>query len=226
MSTVEPQYEPILGNDYVVNHLGLMSGHTWSIDPKRLTFVLSRYKFVSKMLKGYKNVLEIGCGDGWASSIVAKEVKNLTAVDIDPIFIEHAKQYTMDNIIFKVHDMINDKNIYPIDRIPKYFDGAYALDVLEHIVPEQEGVFLGNICLSIGPRGTFICGSPSLESQTYASDISKKGHVNCKSEDELRNTLNRYFNNVYLFGMNDEVLHTGFGPLCHYRLAICAGAKL
>jgi hypothetical protein len=29
-----------------------------------------------------------------------------------------------------------------------------------------------------------------------------------------------------VFGMNDEVLHTGFGPMCHYRLAICTGATL
>ena len=71
-----------------------------------------------------------------------------------------------------------------------------------------------------------ICGMPSLESQPYASELSRAGHVNCKTEEQLRQTLGKFFRNVLLFGMNDETLHTGFGPMCHYRLAICTGAKL
>lgn len=202
-----------------------MSSHTWTIDPKRLTFTLSRYKFVSKMLQGYDNVLEIGCGDCWASELVSQSVNHLTAIDIDPIFIDDAEKRVGPNVRLMVHDMLSGP-VYAIDRLPKYFDAAYCLDVLEHITPEDERVFLGNVCLSIGKNGTFICGSPSLESQTYASKLSKLGHVNCKTEDSLRETLKRYFHNVYLFGMNDEVLHTGFGPLCHYRFAICNGAKV
>lgn len=224
MKTVEPQYQDLLENTNN-NTLGLMSGHTWTIDPKRLTFTLSRYKFVSKMIKGYNNVLEIGCGDCWASSIVSKEVNHLTAIDIDPIFIDDAKQRVGSNVRLKIHDMLSGP-VYAADRLPKYFNAAYCCDVLEHISKDDERIFLGNVCLSIGKDGTFICGSPSLESQEYASKLSKMGHVNCKTEDDLRATLKRYFHNVYLFGMNDEVLHTGYGPLCHYRFAICAGAKV
>ncbi len=77
-----------------------------------------------------------------------------------------------------------------------------------------------NICASLKPRGTCIIGMPSLESQVYASPHSKAGHVNCKTEPELRALMLRHFQNVYLFGMNDGVLHVGFGPMCHYRLAI------
>ena len=28
--------------------------------------------------------------------------------------------------------------------------------------------------------------------------------------EELRALMQRYFNNVFMFGMNDEVLHTGY----------------
>jgi hypothetical protein len=70
-------------------------------------------------------------------------------------------------------------------------------------------------------NGTFIVGMPSLESQVYASEGSKALHVNCKTEQGLRDSLQQYFANVFMFGMNDETLHTGFGALCHYRLAIC-----
>ena len=46
-----------------ISKLGLMTNKIWQDDPKRMPITLSRYKFVSKMLEGKKNVLEVGCGD-------------------------------------------------------------------------------------------------------------------------------------------------------------------
>ena len=57
--------------------LGLMTSQLWYDDPKGLLFSLSRYKFVSKILSGSQNVLELGCGDGFQSRIVQQNVKNL-----------------------------------------------------------------------------------------------------------------------------------------------------
>ena len=37
--------------------------------------------------------------------------------------------------------------------------------------------------------------------------------------------MRRHFNNVYLFSMNDEVLHTGYKPMSHYLFALCANIK-
>lgn len=218
----EQQYQPLFESEAV--SLGAMAGYTWKTDPKRLGFTLARYKFVAKMLSGSKTVLEVGCGDAWASSIVAAEVGHLTAVDFDDRFIVEAATRVPSNVRLVVADLVDDI-IYPPDQIPSHFDAAYALDVLEHISPENEGAFLGHICMSIGSRGAFICGMPSLESQTYASKLSVAGHVNCKTEEAFRDTLKRYFRNVFLFGMNDETVHTGYGPMCHYRLAVCCGAK-
>lgn len=46
---------------------------SWSVmhDPKHLAFVLSRYKFVAKILEGKEYVLEVGCGDAFGIPIVA-----------------------------------------------------------------------------------------------------------------------------------------------------------
>ena len=63
--------------------LGLASSYVWQNDPRRLFISLSRYKFVSKMLEGKKNVLEVGCGDSYQSRIVKQVVGNLTAIDIN-----------------------------------------------------------------------------------------------------------------------------------------------
>lgn len=224
--TSEPQYNRLF--DFAgsgVAALGVMANYTWQTDPRRLGFTLARYKFVSKMLSGNKCVLEVGCADAWATRVVAAEVGRVVAVDMDPQWVEEATRNVPDNVMVRQHDLLSGP-VYQPDRLPKTFDAAYALDVVEHVEREHETCFLGNVALSIGEHGTFILGMPSLESQQHASIVSREGHVNCKTQDELRDVLRRLWRNVYLFGMSDETLHTGYGPMCHYRFAICTGAKL
>jgi hypothetical protein len=96
---------------------------------------------------------------------------------------------------------------------------------LEHIKPDDEDRFLTNAFAPLVFEGAAIVGTPSLESQVYASPTSKAGHVNCKTMPELKSTMQRYFHNVFMFSMNDEVVHTGFHPMAHYLFAVCAHKK-
>jgi hypothetical protein len=66
---------------------------------------------------------------------------------------------------------------------------------------------------------------PSLESQKYASPISKAGHVNCQTLPQLKATMEKYFHHVFMFSMNDEVVHTGYHKMAHYLMALCAGPR-
>ena len=84
-------------------------------------------------------------------------------------------------------------------------------------------MFLKNIGRMMHDQSVLIIGMPSFESQIYASQGSRDHHVNCKTEQGLRYVLEQYFENVFIFGMSDEVVHTGFGGMCHYRLAIATG---
>jgi protein-L-isoaspartate O-methyltransferase len=67
-----------------------MSSWAYLDDPKRLAFMMARYKFVAKMLDGLSHVLEVGCGDGFGTRVVAQAVQKVTAIDFDPEFIEDA----------------------------------------------------------------------------------------------------------------------------------------
>jgi 2-polyprenyl-3-methyl-5-hydroxy-6-metoxy-1,4-benzoquinol methylase len=202
--------------------LGLMMNQAWQDDPKRLTFTFARYKFAARMLTGCKNVLEVGCGDAFPSRIVQQEVERLTVTDFDPIFIEEATRRSVPGWELAgafVHDMLTGP--------PRgSYDGMYALDVLEHIRPEDEDVFLSNMTAALEAAGTMIIGMPSLESQPYASPLSAEGHVNCKSQPALKETMQRHFKNVYMFCMNDEVLHVGYHKMAHYVLALCCNKKV
>lgn len=203
--------------------LGLRGSESWHQDPKHLVFRLSRYKFVSKMLAGRKSVLEIGCGDAFGTRIVQAEIGKLTAIDFDPVFIEDAKQRMEIAPRWRfdahVHDMLEGP-------VPGQFDAVYSLDVLEHIDPSKERLFLKNSFANLDPNGAAIFGLPSLESQPYASPQSKAGHINCKSAPDLKKLMQEFFHNVFIFSMNDEVVHTGFHKMANYVFAIGAGRRV
>jgi cyclopropane fatty-acyl-phospholipid synthase-like methyltransferase len=217
--TVEPQYQfhVDLKERFGLTSLGIEKSGAWREDPRRLLFCLARYKFVAKMLSGSNRVLEVGCGDGWPIPIVLQEVKSVHGVDIDPIFIDDMLEHLDPKIpcTCAVHDML----MSPL--LPQY-DAAYSLDVLEHITPGvNEKKFLRNLADSIKDDGVAIIGIPSLQSQIYASPASKAGHVNCKDAKALKQLLKKYFMNVFIFSMNDEVVHTGFHQMSQYIFALC-----
>ncbi len=215
----ERQYQALINVEHGIGRatLGLMANQAWHDDPQRFAFTTSRYKFVAKMLSGRQNVLEVGCGDANFSRIVQQHVGRLTVTDFDPVFIQDIKNRNTDprwELRACVHDMI-------AKPFPGEFDALYALDVLEHIKPAQESAFLYHIVGCLTGHGVAIIGMPSLESQKYASEQSRIGHVNCKTGANLKSTLENFFPTVFIFGMQDEVVHTGFLPMAHYLLAVC-----
>lgn len=219
--TKEPQYqfEVELAERHGFARFGIMSNQTWRDDPRRLLFLLSRYKFVSKMLTGKRSVLEVGCADAFGTRLVLQEVAAVTAIDFDPVFVEDAAERMRTDgwpCEVRVHDIMQSP-------VPGPFDAAYSLDVFEHIQPEVEDVFVQNIAASLTPSGVMIIGSPSFASLAHASKGSLEGHVNCKTAPELKRVMERSFENVFMFSMNDEVVHTGYHPMAHYLFAVCAG---
>lgn len=93
------------------------------------------------------------------------------AVDFHAPHVEDAQKHVSPvapNIDFVVHDMVQAPMETP-------FRGAYTLDVFEHLLPEQSHVFLSNVADSLTDHGVLVLGTPSLESQVYASEETKKG---------------------------------------------------
>ena len=222
VKTKEPQYQRELEivKSQGLTTLGLMTNQAWYDDPKHLLFTLSRYKFVAKMLAGRRRVLEVGCADAWATRIVVQAVNKLTATDFDPLFIEDVKKRMNPKWKFSArqHDMLKGP-------FPGKFDAVYAMDVIEHISPKQERRFVRNMAGCMAPHGVMILGTPSMESQKYASPPSKAGHVNCKTGATLRRLLENLFHNVFIFSMNDEMVHTGFAPMAHYLIGMGCGRR-
>jgi 2-polyprenyl-3-methyl-5-hydroxy-6-metoxy-1,4-benzoquinol methylase len=200
--------------------LGLLKSREWIEDPRRFLFSQARYKFVAKMLSGRKQVIEIGCGDAFNAPIVMQEVTHLTVTDFDEEFIADARQRVSPEYPYeaRVHNFLEAP-------LAGSFDAAYCLDVLEHIDRREERRFLGNILECLSADAVMIVGMPSLESQVYASTGSKAGHVNCKSAPDLRSLMQAFFHTVFMFSMNDEIVHTGYHKMAHYIFAVAAHKK-
>ena len=186
--------------------MGLMTSYRWQHEPRGVLFMLARYKFVAKMLEGYGHVLEVGCGDGFGARLVRPVVESLTCTDIDPAMIASAIEcQSKFDIEFK-----HTFEIEPADAI-------YSLDVIEHMPFEESRGWLKMLSLC---APVVIIGSPSLESQQYASPLSRENHVNCMTGVALKAAMRQSFRHVLLFSMNDEVVHTGFSPMSHYNFVI------
>jgi 2-polyprenyl-3-methyl-5-hydroxy-6-metoxy-1,4-benzoquinol methylase len=168
------------------------------------------------MLEGMNTVIEVGCGDGFGAPFLASVVKHLICSDINSLLLKDTRRRHrfLKNTSFEFFEFC--KQAYT----PKV-DAFFMIDVIEHIFPHEEDAFMTNLAGSLKDQGVGIIGTPNKTAEQYASEWSRKGHVNLKTHQELRDLGLRYFQNAFMFGMNDEVVHTGYAPMCHFLWALC-----
>ncbi|MBF5059055.1 class I SAM-dependent methyltransferase [Candidatus Neptunochlamydia vexilliferae] len=197
-------------------------GPHWSFnfrnDPKRLGFVLSRYKFSSKILGKRRHILELGCSDGIGATLLAQNSSKYMGIDLDEPALKAAQDNLQEDKYTFLFDDFMGKN-YGL------FDGVVSLDVVEHILPEHEALYFDTIYQNMTEDGVCVIGTPNVTAAPYASKASQLGHVNLFSQQRLTDTLKKYFHQVLPFGINDEVMHTGFGSMAHYIVCVACHKK-
>jgi 2-polyprenyl-3-methyl-5-hydroxy-6-metoxy-1,4-benzoquinol methylase len=187
-------------------------------DPKRLAFVLSRYKFTSKMGAKGRTILELGCGEGIGATVLAETASSYTGVDLDDAAIATARRNFSSSKFTFIYDDFMGKTFGS-------FQTAVSLDVVEHIYPQHEALYFETIMNNLTEEGIAIVGTPNITAAPYASQASNLGHVNLFSQARLKAALERYFHNVFPFGINDEILHTGYAPMAHYIICVACNRR-
>ena len=188
--------------------------------PRHLLFTLARYKFAAKMLAPgvASSVLEFGCGEGFGTLLLAEEGNDVTGVDFDEAAIEHAQAHVdRPNCRFLHGDFVGETY--------GAFDAVVSIDVVEHIEKKRENEFLETLVGNLDPHGIAVVGTPNETASRHASKGSEIGHVNLFTGDRFDAFLRAGFHNVFVFSMNDEVVHTGFHPMAHYLMALACGPK-
>lgn len=207
----------------MLGHYSVTWSDHWSYnfrnDPKRLAFVLSRYKCAAKMGASGRSILELGCGEGIGAALLAETATSYTGVDLDDGAILMARKNFSGSSKFNfIYDDFLDKTFGS-------FQTVVSLDVVEHIYPQHEALYFKAIVENLTQDGIAIIGTPNVTSTPYASKASQLGHVNMFSQGRLKETLERYFHNVFAFGINDEILHTGYAAMTHYIVCVACNKR-
>lgn len=201
--------------------IGYYTGSEIATDSKHFMFRLARYKFVAKMMQYEKavNVLELGCNEAWGALLLKQNIDLMSYTGID--FDDETIAWNKSNLPGEFSFVCDDFFSYG-QKLDKKYDLVFALDVIEHIRKEREDDFCRLFSKALTERGTAIIGTPHIHMMPYASEGSRAGHVNMYDQKRLFQTCRRYFHNVYVFNMNDEVVHTGMDAMACYIFAVCS----
>jgi 2-polyprenyl-3-methyl-5-hydroxy-6-metoxy-1,4-benzoquinol methylase len=124
------------------------------------------YQLKKNGLKRNHTVLEVGCGIGQVTGLVAGYLTrgSIMAVDISPVNIENAatRLKSFGNIEFLVSDMSD----FSTDR---KFDFVIFPDVLEHIPLEQHAGIFATVARHTHPGSIVFINIPSPHFQDYLS---------------------------------------------------------
>lgn len=156
---------------------------------------LLRYMWASKVLADFGEqgaVLDIACGAGYGSHMLAQEHPGIhvTGVDYDRSAIAAAqKSYRLPNLEYRVGDALRWEATIGPDK----FDVAVSFDTLEH-VPHRE-IMLENLVNHLEPGGRLLLTTPcghdvNLLRPRWA------GHQIEFSAGSLYDFLSRYFRRI------------------------------
>ena len=189
-------------------------------DIRHLMIALARYKFAARIIgdNPKKNVLELGCNEGLETLVLAQVAAKILAVDFDSKAIEWAKKNFSNSKLEYICDDFLGKKFGKVDAV-------VSIDVIEHIEEKKEQLFVSTIAQNLNDSGVSIVGTPNITASLYASEESKVGHINLYDSQRLKELFLKQFRNVFLFGMNDEVVHTGFLPMAHYLFVVACNKR-
>jgi ubiquinone/menaquinone biosynthesis C-methylase UbiE len=157
---------------------------------------LARYKFATNFTSE-TCVLDIACGTGYGTHMLASNAKYVVGLDISPDAINYAKQhYQADNLRFY------GGNAYEIPYLDNSFDIIVSFETIEHL--DNPKLFLQECKRVLKPKGTFICSTPNSVCSSPTGEVKNPYHVREFSYDEFVSLLNMQFSKVEMYGQRDE----------------------
>lgn len=162
-------------------------------------------ELICEEVKGWDNILDYGCGSGWASvAFVKNGARKVTGVDVAPNAVVSAGYYTK---AFQVEDCIKFEAIskdWLSSQAEEQYDHAFSVNVLDVVpdeVAEEMICGLSNVCkkgatLLIGMNPYFEGAELTREGCSYkdhylyVNDILR---VNNHTDEEWSAMLSKYF---------------------------------
>jgi SAM-dependent methyltransferase len=160
---------------------------------------LHRYAYAATLVKA-KRVLDLACGEGYGSKMLAETASSVVGVDIDESIINHAAQkYGGPALQFVRGPM----TAVPI-RENHLFDAIVCFEAIEHI--EGHDALLGEVKRLLCPSGMFIVSTPNRALYRDAAHFQNPFHVREMYFRDFQELLERHFRNVSFLGQR---IHPG-----------------
>ncbi len=163
---------------------------------------LHRYHAVKKIVEG-KTVLDIACGEGYGTAILARNAKKVIGVDIDEESIIHArKQYSpvASNLEFITGDAIS----IPLED--DSVDVVISFETIEHINEKTQQNFIIEVRRVLRKGGCLVISTPDIANYSERYDHKNEFHEKEFDKKEFTDFLGHYFTGVTLFTQGYEII--------------------
>jgi SAM-dependent methyltransferase len=160
---------------------------------------LHRYAYAATLVKG-KRVLDLACGEGYGSKMLAETASSVIGVDIDETIIDHAAAKYRNQALQFICGSIT---AVPISE-DHSFDAIVCFEAIEHI--ERHDALLCEVKRLLCPSGIFIVSTPNKALYHDAAQFQNPFHVRELYFRDLLELLERHFRNVSLLGQR---IHPG-----------------
>jgi len=154
---------------------------------------LHRYAFAAQFVKG-KKVLDLACGEGYGSYILAQEADCVIGVEIDERAINHAQSKYLQEGLHFIKGSITE---IPVEG-EQEFDVIVCFEAIEHIKDHDN--LLSEVKRLIKDNGVFIVSTPNKATHTDEHGFNNPFHVKELYFIEFEHLLHQYFKNVRFFG--------------------------
>ena len=140
-----------------------------------------------------RRVLDIACGEGYGSEILAAVARHVYGVDVSPDAAAHAqRQYGREGLAFCVGDCA------AIPLGDGAVDVVVSFETIEHHGRHEE--MMREVRRVLAPGGVLIISSPDRREYSEIPQYANPFHVKELSRDEFGTLLRRYFPHVVLSG--------------------------
>ncbi|OGL39924.1 MAG: hypothetical protein A3C43_06325 [Candidatus Schekmanbacteria bacterium RIFCSPHIGHO2_02_FULL_38_11] len=155
---------------------------------------LHRYLFAQKLIEG-KRILDLGCGEGYGSFLLAMNASLTTGLDLSKEAIQNTKiKYRKENLNF----IVGSCGYIPFKN--NSFDVVVSFEVIEHI--EDQVGMIKEVFRILSRDGILVISSPDKRFFSEKEGILNKFHVKELYREEFVNLLKEHFSEVFLFGQD------------------------
>ncbi|CEA12804.1 class I SAM-dependent methyltransferase [Methanobacterium formicicum] len=154
------------------------------------------YQFAKDYIKN-KNILEVGCGNGYGTHYLASYAKKISAIDISEQNIQYCKEnYSKSNIEYIMGNGID----LPFEK--NTFDTIISFQVIEHISPKLVHLYLKEIKRVLKEDGIFILTTPNKKLRLLPFQKPwNPEHMIEYNNKEIEKLVKPYFDETKIYGL-------------------------